>query len=194
MSRAAFTVTKWRKYRNAQLYGTTMEEMIDADLKDKNPPSSGTLVELMLLGDKQYMTAMLRQPLSSRSAGLSMSLAAISHNPTHPFYKRIANAFGYVNSRRKKAGLSLDKWPIIRVPMPQPIPNFGRRVANPDFRLVWSLNRREVCAARGVFKRYVRDGLVPFSVGSDGQASRRITVFDPASCEVLFRVVSGLKP
>ena len=46
MSRAAFAVTKWRKYRNAQLYGTTMEEMIDADLKDKNPPSANELVYL----------------------------------------------------------------------------------------------------------------------------------------------------
>ncbi|KKL27196.1 hypothetical protein LCGC14_2387570, partial [marine sediment metagenome] len=123
MSRAAFCVTKWRKYRSARLYGTTMEQLIDTDLQHHNPPSSDTIVELMLLGDRQYMSAMMTQtnaimsqmlkhPLLKPSHSIGMSIAAISHDSTHPFHKRIKKAFGYANSRRKKAGLSLDKWPI----------------------------------------------------------------------------------
>lgn len=187
MSRAAFTVTKWRKYRNARVYGTTMGSIIDADLKDKNPPSSDTIVELMLLGDTQYMTAML--PFPRRS----MSIAAISHDPSHPFYKRVRNAFGYANSRRKKAGLPLDKWPILITTPVSPIPHFGQRAERVNRRLVWSLNRREVCAARGVFKRYLRDGLVPFLVGVDGAAtSEEMKVFDPTAEEVIFMPVQAI--
>ncbi len=193
MSRAAFAVTKWRKYRSARLYGTTMEVIIDADLRHRSPPSSETLVELMLLGDRQYMTSMLtgttKHPLLKSSHSRGMSLADISRDPTHPFHKRIKNAYGYANSRRKKAGLPLNKWPIsIRAPQPLPIPSFHhRRVENPDRRLIWSLNRREVCAARGMFRRYTNDGLIPFKVGSDGSTCERVTVFDPASCEMLFK-------
>ena len=193
MSRAAFAVTKWAKYRNAQLYGTTMEAMIDVDLQHKNPPDSDTIVELMLLGDTQYMSAMLLSTTSVvPSSQRGMSIAAISHDPTHPFYKRIKNAFGYANSRRKKAFLSLNKWPI---PIPlYTMPKFTPatlkaavgRSERRDRRLVWSLNHREVCAARGVFKQYVRKGLVPFSVDSNGEASKRITAFDPAAEEVIF--------
>ncbi len=192
MSRAAFSVTKWKKYRDARLYGTTMGKLIDADLKHLNPPSSDTIVELILLGDIAYMTAMLtnvtKHPLLKSSHSRGMSIAAISHTPTHPFYKKISNAFGYANSRKKKAGLSLDRWPIpITAPVSPPIPRFGQRAERVSRRLVWSLNRQEVCAARGMFKRYVRDGLVPFLVGLNGEALERVTTFDPASCEVLFK-------
>ncbi len=169
-----------------------MEELIDLDLKHHNPPGSDELVEFMLLGDRQYMMSFMSAMSGSPGAPnqRSMSIAQISYDPTHPFHKRIKNAFGYVNSRRKKAGLSLDKWPIPIVARPRPVipsrPSLGR-VENLERRLVWSLNRREVCAARGVFKRYLRDGLIPFLVDSDGQASRQITTFNPASCEVLFK-------
>jgi hypothetical protein len=65
-----------------------------------------------------------------------------------------------------------------------------------DKRVVWnSTSLTEISAARRMFMDCVREGLVPYRVGTDGKATTKIMdEFDPAAEEVIFlpvRLVRG---
>lgn len=61
-----------------------------------------------------------------------------------------------------------------------------------DKRVVWnSMNLGEIRAAKEMFDQLIQEGLVPYKVGVDGQASSEVMdEFDPVAEEVIFMPVA----
>lgn len=63
-----------------------------------------------------------------------------------------------------------------------------------DRRLVWNkFSIPEISAARKMFDDLVREGMVPYRVGVDGDASSvKMTQFDPSVEEIIFMPIKAL--
>jgi hypothetical protein len=151
---------------------------IEAELSGPDPPDTLTITVLALMMDTDLMVYSLkaRNPLSRR-----LDVPRISNQPQHPLYEKMKHAFEWARGMRVKHGFPADPWPI-------PVSSEVYEPPTTPRRILWDRELPEIKEAHRLFHRFSREGMIPYSVGSNGEPVRRIHTFDPRAGEILFQV------
>lgn len=173
----------------------SFKDQMRYDLCGPNPPSTECMTALYLLNDTPFIRKLISMQLTPVAGAGMFDVAGISQDPSHQFYQKVKAAFDYANNIRISAGFPSTSWPLPYTP-PPPQPKkptsirFPRRHRPPKSsrRLLWNGTVGEIKEAYRLFYRFSREGMIPFSVGANGEPERRLHTFDPRAGEVLFQL------